>query len=56
MTRIYPEHLLDMDEESKATLEKFNAEQADWFAWCPKCGARREGRLEELRKEHLCSS
>lgn len=47
--RMYPEALMDMDEEHKAALEKFNAEQSDWFTWCQKCGKRREGTLEQLK-------
>lgn len=40
----------DMGEEAKVRLERFNAQQADWWAVCRRCGWRIGGTLAEIQK------
>ena len=44
---------LEMDEDAKAKLDAFNAEQADWYGKCRKCGAELKGTIAVL-KSHRC--
>lgn len=43
---------MTMSDAARARLNAFNAEQPDWEARCPRCGARLSGKLEDLK--HAC--
>lgn len=40
-------------QKRKVELDKFNAEQTDWYATCPKCKASLRGTIAHIR-EHKC--
>lgn len=47
-------NMLDMDQDKAQELHTFMEGQTDWYAFCPKCGQKREGTLSELREAHKC--
>lgn len=41
-----------MSDAARERLARINAEAPDWVAYCPRCGKRLEGKLEDLKCQH----
>lgn len=41
--------LKPMSDATREMLTKAAAEWDDWYAFCPRCGKKLEGKLEDLR-------
>lgn len=41
--------LKPMSDATREMLAKAKAEWEDWYAQCPRCGAKLEGKLEDMR-------